>query len=111
MCKCQQDNTDAKHCSQKLLTYKLYKYNVDDVSKSINNHITLAGTATVGPKGQVVIPYEVRREMSIEPGDKLVVLYIPDKKSVGFIPETRLQEIINKMGSQLDSLKSIVSDK
>ena len=77
------------------------------MSKNLGKHLSLAGTATVGPKGQVVIPYEVRHEMAIEPGDKLVVLYIPDKKSVGFIPEACLQGVINKMGDNLDSLSQL----
>lgn len=34
----------------------------------------LYGTATVGEKGQVVIPAEAREEMSIKSGDKLMVV-------------------------------------
>lgn len=76
-----------------------------------SRHIELAGTAVVGPKGQVVIPSDVRRNMNIVPGDKLIVLYIPDKKSVGFVSESNMQEIINKMGANLDSLKTIISNQ
>ncbi|HET6622667.1 MAG TPA: AbrB/MazE/SpoVT family DNA-binding domain-containing protein [Candidatus Saccharimonadales bacterium] len=76
-----------------------------------DKHVVLAGTATVGPKGQVVIPADVREKMGIAPGDKLVALYIPDKKSVGFVPESRLQQIIDKMGSHLESLKSLINEK
>ncbi len=32
------------------------------------------GTATVGERGQVVIPAEIRKSFRIKPGDKLVVL-------------------------------------
>lgn len=72
------------------------------------HHMSLAGTATVGPKGQVVIPAEVREKMNIKPGDKLIALYSPEKRAVGFIPEECAQAIIDRMGEQLTELQSIV---
>lgn len=35
------------------------------------------GMVTVGERGQIVIPAEARRELGIEPGDKLVVMRHP----------------------------------
>jgi len=32
------------------------------------------GSATVGEKGQVVLPVEIRKAFGIEPGDKLIVM-------------------------------------
>lgn len=78
-------------------------YNMDTVHKK---HIELAGTVTVGPKGQVVIPADVRERMGIAPGTKLVVLYLPDKQSVGFVQETHMQSIIDKMGENLDGVRA-----
>lgn len=77
---------------------------------SIRN-IQLAGTATVGPKGQVVIPAEVREKMAIKPGDKLIVLYIEEKKSVGFVTEDQAQAIVNKLGENLATLQDAVGKK
>lgn len=73
--------------------------------------IQLAGTATVGPKGQVVIPAEVREKMAIKPGDKLIVLYIEEKKSVGFVTEDQAQAIVNKLGENLATLQDAVGRK
>ena len=73
--------------------------------------IQLAGTATVGPKGQVVIPAEVREKMAIKPGDKLIVLYIEEKKSVGFVTEDQAQAIVNKLGENLATLQDAVGKK
>ena len=65
-----------------------------------HKNIHLMGTVTVGPKGQVVIPSEVREGMGIAPGDKLVALYLEDKKSVAFITERQAQVFVDKMGEQ-----------
>lgn len=81
-------------------------YNMDKHQK----HIQLAGTVTVGPKGQVVIPAEVREKMCIQPGDKLVALYLPNKQAVGFVPATQVQSLIDKMGASITEIKSIIEE-
>jgi AbrB family looped-hinge helix DNA binding protein len=77
--------------------------------------IHLVGTTTVGPKGQVVIPVEARDKMGLMPGDKVIVLYMDDHKTVSFISEPEMQGIINKMGAHLsevtDSLKQASEGK
>jgi len=70
-----------------------------------HSNIHLMGTVTVGPKGQVVIPVEVREDMGIRPGDKLVALYIDDKKSLGLITEQQAQEFVTKMGEKYTDYK------
>lgn len=67
--------------------------------------MSLAGTATVGPKGQVVIPVEVREKMNIKPGDKLIALYVEDKHAVGFITEKAAQAMVDKMGEHVSVLR------
>lgn len=69
-------------------------------------HIELAGTVTVGPKGQIVIPAEYRERMKIHPGDKLVALYITDKNAIGFVSEESMQSMINDMGEHLKALQT-----
>lgn len=51
--------------------------------------IHLVGTVTVGPKGQVVIPSEVRESMEINPGDKLVALYLEEKNRWRLSPSAK----------------------
>lgn len=70
----------------------------------------LAGTATVGPKGQVVIPVEVRESMGIMPGDKLIALHISHKNAVAFITEEQAQALVNKMGNHLAGLKNALDN-
>ena len=74
-------------------------------------HISLAGTATVGPKGQVVIPADVREKMGIAPGDKLIARYGEDKQSIAFVTEAAAQELVNKMGNHIAALQTIVGKR
>lgn len=71
-----------------------------------HHHIQLVGTMTLGPKGQVVIPAEVRESMEVKPGDKMVALYIPDKQSIGFVSEAHMQTLIDHMGQSIDALRT-----
>lgn len=65
--------------------------------KNEDGHFKLAGVATVGPKGQVVIPAEVREAMQIQPGDKLVAIYVEYKNAIAFITEAQAQTMVNKL--------------
>lgn len=40
------------------------------------------GSVTVGERGQVVIPAEARKRFDIEPGDKLLIMSDPGKRSL-----------------------------
>lgn len=82
-------------------------YNLYNMLYMTNFHksIQLAGTVTVGPKGQVVIPAEVREGMNIAPGDKLIALYFDEKKSVAFITEEQAESYVQKMGEKFTQFK------
>jgi AbrB family looped-hinge helix DNA binding protein len=66
----------------------------------------LVGTATVGPKGQVVIPAEVRETMGIAPGDKLIAIHISPKNAICFITEEHAQHLVDKLGAQVAGMKN-----
>lgn len=68
----------------------------------------LYGTATVGTKGQVVIPSDARDALGIQPGDKLYVAGMRGKKILAFIPEEELQAIVEKMLANVESYKNII---
>ena len=77
---------------------------------TMHKNIQLVGTVTVGPKGQVVIPSEVRDRMGIVSGDKLVALYFPETKSVAFITEQQAQNFVTKMGERFTQFKQTLEE-
>jgi len=44
---------------------------------------TFYGSATVGPKGQIVVPAKLRKELDIKPGDTLIFLGKAGPKGFG----------------------------
>ena len=67
----------------------------------------LYGTATVGTKGQIVIPAEARQALDIKPGDKLFVTGMGHKNALGLIPADSLESLMKEMTERLDALKNV----
>lgn len=44
------------------------------INPSFYEKDVMYGMATMGPRGQIVIPAEARKDLCIEPGDRLVVM-------------------------------------
>jgi len=65
----------------------------------------LYGTATVGTKGQIVIPVEAREELNIQTGDKLYVVGSIENKFIGFIKEDELRELIDHITDNVQQYK------
>ncbi|HPR08955.1 MAG TPA: AbrB/MazE/SpoVT family DNA-binding domain-containing protein [Candidatus Saccharibacteria bacterium] len=70
----------------------------------------LYGSATVGTKGQVVIPADARDELGIQTGDRLYVVGSPEMKWVGFIKEEQLREIIDKVTDDVQGYKKLLNN-
>lgn len=68
----------------------------------------LYGTATVGTKGQVVIPADARDMLDIQPGDRLYVMGSPSKKFVGFIKEEQFRELLDHLTGNIEQYKDIL---
>ena len=52
------------------------------------------GSVTVGERGQVVIPAGARKRFNIEPGDKLLILADPGKRSLMLCKMDTLREFM-----------------
>lgn len=63
--------------------------------------------ATVGTKGQIVIPQEIRDELKIEPGDRILVL-TRGQCMAAIVPMSKAQKLLEKMSAEFDELKNLV---
>lgn len=66
------------------------------------------GVATVGTKGQIVIPAEAREDMNINPGDKVIVVGRKDGKQGGVIcilPVEKAERFVEEMTSKLQNVR------
>jgi AbrB family looped-hinge helix DNA binding protein len=68
----------------------------------------LYGTATVGTKGQVVIPADARDALNIQPGDRLYVVGSQEKKWIGFIKEEQLRDMLDHLTNNIEQYKDIL---
>ena len=68
----------------------------------------LYGTATVGSKGQIVIPADAREDLNLQPGDKLYIAGSPEKQVLFCLKEEQLQNLIEKITSDAENAKSFI---
>jgi AbrB family looped-hinge helix DNA binding protein len=71
----------------------------------------LYGTATVGTKGQLVIPCEARDEMGIQTGDKLYVVGSPKKGFIGLLKEEQIEKYIEEATVHIEKFKLLKRHK
>lgn len=74
---------------------------------TIHNKLEFAGAVTVGPKGQVVIPVEIRDALNVKPGDKLMAIYVNDEahQVIGFLTEDAIEEMLQTMDRRASILR------
>jgi AbrB family looped-hinge helix DNA binding protein len=69
------------------------------------------GVATIGERGQIVIPADVRKSLKVKPGDKLIVLFRPDRKLIGLMPEEDLSTFLKHASKFVSQLEKKVTHK
>jgi AbrB family looped-hinge helix DNA binding protein len=70
--------------------------------------IKFYGSATLGSKGQIVIPAEAREELKLEEGEKLIVLRDPRGGGLMILKAERLESMIEQMQSKFGTLVEAV---
>ncbi len=69
----------------------------------------LYGTATVGSKGQVVIPADARELFSINPGDRLYVVGSEKAGWIGLLKEDQLREMVDHLTNNVEQYKDFLN--
>jgi AbrB family looped-hinge helix DNA binding protein len=72
--------------------------------------MNIYGMATIGTKGQIVIPAEARTDMGFKEGDKVFVIGLKEKGVIGVIPVANMDAWMEKMSRHLNYLKNSVED-
>lgn len=70
----------------------------------------LFGTATVGTKGQIVIPADAREELEINTGDRLYVMGSKSHKWLGLIKEEQLREMLEHITDNVEQYKDLLKN-
>lgn len=68
------------------------------------------GSATVGERGQVVLPIELRKKMQLEASDKLIVMGTKGDNVVLLLKADFLTKILGKMEQGQDELRRLLKD-
>jgi len=65
------------------------------------------GTATIGAKGQVVIPSEAREAMGLKKGDKLLVFGM-GCDMVAFSKLSKVEQLASHLSGRLDAIREVI---
>jgi len=60
------------------------------------------GSAVVGPRGQLVVPVEARRELGIDVGTKLLVFGHFGGRGLMFVKVEAVEELLNTISRKVD---------
>jgi len=69
------------------------------------------GPVTLGERGQLVIPSELRKALSIKPGDQLMVFAKIDKKIISLMPEKDFSQFLDKAARMISKLENRIHKK
>lgn len=62
------------------------------------------GSATVGAKGQLVIPSEARGRLGIQEGDKLLIISPPNSEAIVVVKPDVLEQYMERVQTNIKNL-------
>lgn len=65
------------------------------------------GSVTVGERGQVVIPSDVRKDMGIEPGDRLLVFREPVGKGIMLTKLDHVHDVVQHLQRFIEKIDAV----
>jgi AbrB family looped-hinge helix DNA binding protein len=68
------------------------------------------GSATVGERGQVVLPIELRKKINLQPGEKLIVMGTMNDNFILLIKADFLTEILGRLEQGETKLRELLRD-
>jgi len=72
------------------------------------NDFKFYASATVGVKGQIVLPAEAREELNINEGDKVVILRAPHDGGLLVFKAEKIAEMMSTVNSRFQSVSDSI---
>lgn len=69
------------------------------------------GAVSVGERGQIVIPAELRKTLNIKSGDRLMVFAKLDKKAISLMPERDFSRFLERAAKVISKFERKVRKK
>jgi len=66
------------------------------------------GSTVVGPRGQIVIPVEARKELGMDVGTRLLTFKLPQGRGLVFVRVEAVEELVNIMSQRLNEFSKLV---
>ena len=79
----------------------------DSKEFSLKDHFY--GAATVGERGQIVIPVEARKRYNIETGDKILIMGAPHERGLMLIKIDAMREFMTTILSDLQEMEQEIA--
>ena len=78
--------------------------------KDIEREFKCFGSATVGLRGQIVIPANARKELGINNGDTLLAFKAPHQRGLVLIKADAMEQALTMMSERLTHFEKLVKD-
>ena len=78
--------------------------------KDVWHELKCFGSATVSPRGQVVIPASARKELGIDTGATLLVFIGPGGRGLVLLKADTVEEMLSMMSERLTGFEKLVKD-
>ena len=69
------------------------------------------GSATMGERGQIVLPVKLRKEFNIKKGDKLLVIGNPHHTNILLVNPETMNRYLEIMSENINEIKSTIKKK
>jgi AbrB family looped-hinge helix DNA binding protein len=80
------------------------------LNKCVQFEDAFYGSATVGDRGQIVIPAEARQELGIHSGDKVLIMRHPIHKGLMVFQLNSVKEFLDEFSAQVQRIEERTKD-
>ncbi|OGM59532.1 hypothetical protein A2955_01165 [Candidatus Woesebacteria bacterium RIFCSPLOWO2_01_FULL_37_19] len=79
-------------------------------NKQLHHGGQFYGTATIGEKGQIVIPQDARKNLNLKKGDRLLIFDMHDDM-LAVVKLSQIEKISTHLSGRLEAIRKITKHK